>query len=299
MTARGSPGVRDSGTRIVACVGAHGKVPNELAMAVAAGLDPEQPPASWLVPTRALLTLAGFTKKWEKFDVAPAEDLSDAQRAVAASLARRDGLQEVLWGIPRSGRDRRRWLGLTAGGPLEKHVSFDTDGAHHDWPVWRVWRTLYQRGTTQDALPAAIAERLTPDEAFEALLEVDIGAYSIRALAGGGPMPGDVMRRAAEGAGPQAAEWAGRYVDEVLALVAAQSAPELGGELGFKNSLACFIAITKNGGTIEARWNLYVPLHPPDAARTVLERIPLAQREQAIWLKMNQPTSPRRTTTSS
>ena len=284
----GVPWCRGQWDLIVASTGWRARRGDDLAVAVAGALRAEDPPAVWVAPAQAMLALAGFKKRWQPNDVAIVEELSDAQRAVGTSLARRSGVTNLGWGMPRSARDRSRWLGLVPPGPLEKRVSFELDGATRELPLWKVWRTLYELQITTEDLPAAIAERLDADERLEALLEVDIGAYGIRAQAGGAPMPLDVKRRTAEHAGPKAAQWARGHVDEILALVAAKAAPEIG-DLGFKNALACFLAITRNGGTIEPRWNLYVPLGPVDAARAILEKLPPEQREEIVWLRINQP----------
>jgi hypothetical protein len=284
----GAPWCEGQYGRVVVSVASRAGVRPEMAVAIAAGLDPLAPPSTWAAPVSALLTLGGFEARWGRFDVALPEELTDVQRAVATSLARRDGIQ-VGWGLPPSGRDRRRWLGLTPAGPLEKRVKHE----EHAWPLWKVWRVLYEgRRWDSEGLPRSIAEHLDPDETVEALAEVCTDAYLILSSAreaGRHPTATKVIVDAAGQVGPRAARWARAYADEILALVKARSQQELGGVIGMLGNLPCLLAILNTGGTIEPRWFRFVPLQPTEHARLVLEKMPPPQREAAVWERMNEP----------
>jgi hypothetical protein len=269
--------------RLVVAVASRAKVVDEMAAAIASKVENKGPASAWGGVTAALLTLGGFEARWEMNDVALVEELSDVQKVIATGLARRDGVV-VGWGLPQSACVRRRWLGLAPPGPLEKRMTFEKK----DWPLWKVWRTQ-RRLSMKDPLPAVVADRLDPDETLEALAEVDTNAYGIRTLLGGGVLPGDLIVRTAQKAGPRAAMWARAYADQILKLVETQSQPELGGVIGMRAVMECFLAILNNGGTIEPRWLQFVPLGPVEHARLVLEKLPAAQREAAVWERMSQP----------
>ncbi len=270
--------------RLVAAVASRAKVSDRMGRAIATFVDARGPAMPWLVPARALISLGGFDTRWQQDDIALPEDLSDVQRDIAIGLARRDGII-VGHGLPTSGRERRRWLGLTPPGPLEKRIPFEG----RSWPVWKVWGALYERGLTKERLPPLIAERLDPDETFEALVEVQTNGYGLQSTTAVGPPTAALLEDVARKAGPRAADWARSYADEILALVEAESQPELGGSIGMQANLPVFAVILNNGGTIEPRWYRFVPVGPPEQARPVLEKMPPAQREEAVWAKMNQP----------
>ena len=177
-------------------------------------------------------------------------------------------------GVPGSGRDRRRWIGASPAGPLEKRIRFELDGEGHDWPIWKVWRTVQERGLSREELPAAVAKALTPAETLEALAEVSGGAYRIETPTGT-DVSAELIAKVAAGAGPQAAEWARRYADETLALVEASSTPELGGVLGMPGfaPIAVYLALLNAGSAVEPRWYRFVPLVPVPIARIVLEKM--------------------------
>jgi len=276
----GAPWCDGAIDRVVVAVASRAGVVAETAMEIASKVADVGTAASWQKVAEALLALGGFEARWGLNDVALEEELTDVQRAIAVGLARRNGVV-VGHGMPRSARDRRRWLGIDPPGPLEKRVKLDDK----PWPIWKVWRT--QPGSTERPLPPAVAERLDPDETLVALAEVSTNAYSILMLLGGAPLPGDLLIDAAQKATSKSASWARAYADEILALVDAKSGPELGGALGMLASLAVFPAILEKGGTIEPRWYRFLPLH-----RAVLEKMPPLEREAAVWERMKQPHPP-------
>jgi hypothetical protein len=277
----GAPWCEGAIDRVVVAVASRAGVVAEMAVEIASKVTDVGPAAPWQRVAGALLALGGFTEaRWDFNDVALEEELTDVQRAVAMGLARRNGIV-VGYGMPRSARDRRRWLGIDPPGPLEKRVKLDDD----HWPIWKVWRT--QRSSTERRLPPAVAERLDPDETLVALAEVSTNAYSILMSLGGAPLPADILIEAARKATSKSASWARAYADEILALVEAKSGPELGGELGMLANRAVFPAILEHGGTIEPRWFPFLPLH-----RAVLEKMPPLQREAAVWERLKQPHPP-------
>jgi hypothetical protein len=277
--------------RIVAAVGRRAGVGAELAAALAEGLGPEVPAETWKALVPVLLGLAGFTARWAEQDVALPEELTEAQRAVAKVLASRDGIEGVGWGVPRSGRDRRRWIGAAPAGPLEKRVRFELDGNVHDWPIWKVWRTVQERGLSNEELPAPVSSALTPAGTLEALAEVSAGAYRIREIPKGARASAELIARVAAEAGPDAAAWARRYADEILALVEASSTPELGGVLGMPGfaPIAVYLAVLNTGAAVEPRWYRFVPLVPVPIARIVLEKMGPTEREEAVWQRTSAP----------
>jgi hypothetical protein len=277
--------------RIVAAVGQRAGVGAELAGALAEGLGPDVPTRTWNGLAPVLLSLAGFTSRWAEQDVALPEELSEPQKAVARVLASRDGIEGVGWGVPRSGRDRRRWIGAAQPGPLEKRIRFELDGNVHDWPIWKVWRTVQERGLSTEELPAAVARALTPTETLETLAEVSAGAYRIRETPKAARVSAELIVKVAAEAGPQAAEWARRYADETLALVEASSTPELGGVLGMPGfaPIAVYLALLNAGTAVEPRWYRFFSLVPVPIARLVLEKMEATEREEAVWQRVSAP----------
>jgi hypothetical protein len=276
----GAPWCDGAIDRVVVAVASRAGMVAEMAVEIASRVTDVGPAASWQRVAEALLALGGFEARWDFNGVALEEELSDVQRAIATGLARRDGIV-VGHGMPRSARDRRRWLGIDPPGPLEKRVKVDD----HQWPIWKVWRT--QRRSRTRPLPPAVGERLDPDETLVALAEVSTNAYSILTWLGGAPLSDDLFIEAARKTSSASAGWARAYADEILALVEAGSGPELGGVRGMRGSLAVFLAILEHGGTIEPRWYRFLPLH-----RAVLEKMPPQQRDEAVWERMKQPHPP-------
>ena len=258
-----------------------------LAAAVASKLDPEAAPKSWIAATEALLELGGFAKEWPEREVALPEELSETQRTIATGLARRDGIEGIRWGVPRSARDRRRWLGLTPPGALEKRISFSHEGTERQWPVWKVWQTAVGSSDVTN-FPPAVLQALSPDEMLEAYAEVSLGAYMI--TFNKYPPSLDPVLKGASKATPKAAEWARRYGKEVLALLAAKSTPELGGALGFFGADAVYLAILGSGGAIEPWLYDAFPASPSNLAEWVLDKLGPEQGEAVVWHWMNQPS---------
>jgi hypothetical protein len=85
-------------------------------------------------PFKEALAAAGYPPF---SDVTPLPDeLNVRQRAIAEIVARVDGYGLDHYAIPKSAWCRRRWLGIDAGGVLEREVAFD-DGARKRIPLWR------------------------------------------------------------------------------------------------------------------------------------------------------------------
>jgi hypothetical protein len=260
---------------------------SELAVAVASKLDAQAPPKSWVPATEALLELGGFAKQWPEREVALPEELSEAQRGIATGLARREGIEGIRWGVPRSARDRRRWLGLTPPGALEKRIPFQHEGTERQWPVWKVWQTAVGASRVTD-VPQAVLEALSPDETLEAYAEVHLGAYMI-AFNKQRPALEPVFKVAPR-ATPKAAEWARRFSKEVLALLEAKSTPELGGALGFFGADAVYLAILGSGGALEPWLYDAFPASPSYLTEWLLEKLGPEQGEAVVWQWMNQPS---------
>ncbi|HEY3818799.1 MAG TPA: hypothetical protein VGL81_16625 [Polyangiaceae bacterium] len=265
--------------RLVVSIATRLKARAEVALAVAAKLDVASPGESWRVPARALLELGGFTEQWKERDVALPEELSPTQTTIARILALRDAVDGIGWGVPRSGRDRRRWLGLTAPGPLEKRLE-----AQRNWPVWRVWLDRVAQSASADFPPAVVAA-LSADEVLEAYAEVCLGAYGIGFNRR--QPSADAIAAVADKTSPMAAEWARRFAAEVVGLIQAGSVPELGGVLGMPGSAAVYLAILKTGGAIPPDLYAYFPWGEGPLAHDILEMMAPEQREPAIWARMS------------
>ncbi len=287
------PWARGDPDRLVVAIARRLALEIPVARAVAAELDPTAPVPAWQRPTSVLLDLGGFKDHWQIGDVALREDLSADQRFLAEALARKDGLQgwparlPFGWGLPASGRVRRRWLGVTPPGPMEKLIPFEADGARHSWPVWKVWKASYENGQPQEVLPGVVATHLSPDEALEALAEVGMSAYGLAFPRRGDP-PAEAIAQVADRAGPESVDWARRLADEILTLIAEQAVAELGGALGASTEtmVAICLALIRGGARIELKWNGLVPWQPTAVARTILEALPSEQREECVWQRL-------------
>jgi len=87
-----------------------------------------------------------------------------------------------------------------------------------------------------------------------------------------------------------AATWARAYFAELSELLAAESAPELGGSLGIKGMAAVYLALLSRDEPIPTEFYAYLPMSTRSSApaRAVLERLgPSA--EEALWVWMARP----------
>ena len=233
---------------------------------------------------RLLFDLGGFSQQWQQMEVALPEELSSEQQAIARALALQEGLRDLGWGLPPSARDRRRWLGQGAG-PLEKRIDVSIDGKRREWPIWKVWRTLYEQGLSSEDIPAVIGKTLSPDQTVEALAEVGMIGYRIPVVSNGRRPAPATIAEAVRHASPAIAAWARTMADELVTLIENGASPELGGIIGAHNEvrIAVCLSLLRAGTRIEARWTKLVPLRPPEIARPIVETLPAEQREECVW----------------
>jgi hypothetical protein len=231
-----------------------------------------------------LLDLGEFAKQWDEFDIALPEELSKDQREIATALAVQDGLTDLGWGIPPSGRDRRRWLGQSSG-PLERTISLAIKGKKYKGPIWKAWRMLYEQRASSDDVPESIRRALSPDELVEALGEVGMIAYGIVTAKNGRRPSEETIAKAVDAASPSIGTWARSMADEVVRLIEKSCAPELGGIIGAQGEvqIAVSLALLRANSPFEERWTPLVPVLPPDIARRVWDKVSPRQREECLW----------------
>jgi hypothetical protein len=249
------------------------------------------PPTAVERAAYALIVLAGFTERFPEKEIALPEDLTPTQRRAAEALASRDGIRRLGWGLPPSGRDRRRWLGLVPAGPLEKRIRFSSDGAEHEWPVWKVWRASFARDKTVP-IPSAVREALSATELLAAVAEVSgLMAYEIRHAKITSPPEVSEMVNAA---GASAIPWARSFAEEAVPLFARAPVPETGMVASPLSNLqlAVILPMFRAGQPLESWLDPLVPHGPADFARPVLESLDPARREAIAYARLARVANP-------
>lgn len=217
----------------------------------------------------ALLGIGGFTERWSETDIALPGELSEPQREIAQALAQRDGLKGLGWGVPPSARDRRRWLGTSPPGPLEKAVDVPGLGSV---PLWYAWRRLTQPGA--DWPPALIWSALSPVERLDVIVECWLGAYRICEHANRWFYE-QYLDPALEEAGERAVPWAKAKADEVAALYARPGGePERKGDSPpWEVQIVIFDPLIKANIELDPRWDDILPLFDEVYKRLPKERL--------------------------
>ncbi|WP_437288311.1 HEAT repeat domain-containing protein [Sorangium sp. So ce406] len=222
----------------------------------------------------ALLGVAGFTERWGEKDVALPEELSGPQRAIAQALAQRDGLKGLGWGVPPSARDRRRWLGVSPPGPLEKALEVPGVGSV---PLWYGWRKITQ--PEGDWPPALVWGALSPVERLDVIVECWLGGYRICEHANRWFYEQYLGPAVAE-AGERAVPWAKAKADEIAALYARGSEPERKGDAPpYEVQVVVFDPLLNANVELDPRWDDVLPLFDE-----VYSRLP-AERSEPLVLK--------------
>jgi len=259
-----------------------------VAVALLACLEPSCTEAVRSAVGSLALELGAFRDTWERWDVALPEELNDTQRAIAVAMAHVSGIEGLGWGVPRSVRDRRRWMGRAPAGALEKTIAVSTPEGDKSWPVWKVWQVLGTRPGEVD-FPSAIIDALSADERLEAYGEVCSGAYNI--IANRDDPPIEPVLEALSEVTDKAVAWARAYFAEMSELLAAESTPELGGSLGIDGMAPAYLALLARDEPIPTEFHAHLPMSTGDngPARAILERLG-TKAEEALWVWMSQPS---------
>ncbi len=116
---------------------------------------------------RELLSRTGFGQVNARGSILLAEELTEAQRAVAETLARREGLDLFPFAVPSARITRARWLGLEPPSVLEKMVNVELEGKTVSLPLWAARRPLKLSWSA-----ASLTRWLSRRELLEAYAEV-------------------------------------------------------------------------------------------------------------------------------
>lgn len=222
------------------------------------------------------LQVAELPKPASMWAVPEASELSPQARDVAMALCRFPGILNLPTNLPRSVHTRRRWLGLSAPGALEKTIALDG----RQLPLWKAWSDEASR-TNSAEWPAAVLAALTPDEIVEAYGEVLTFAYNIMANRRA-PSIAPVLQ-----ALPQttdgASKWAHRYLDEVGGSYAAEDWTECGNVKAIPGAAAVYLALDARREAIPDVVLPFFPAHDPVVAKYLLEHLSPDVAEKAIW----------------
>lgn len=228
-------------------------------------------PGAWENYAAAVMDESGLKKRFKERDVALPADLSAKERRVAEVLAKRDRIPGIGWGIPASGRVRRRWLGLSEPSPLEKPLK--------GVPLWKVWKDDYAKA--KEGIPDSVRKALSPLELAHATGEMLLGAYNI--LPGMGHPPGlQTVVKLAEDIGAAGADWAERFGREMLPYFDGEMNPENGGtKTPYGIQFLITIPMIRADRNFPPEFAVYAP-RVPALLREFLQRISLEGKEVAI-----------------
>lgn len=205
------------------------------------------------------------------------ETLTPVQRALAELLAYEDDVSpffeapEVrLFCMPETAANRRRWLGLDPGGPIEAPIDTIIDGVERRVPIWYAAQSgLYRSGWRGFLMQLPMRGRL---EVIGALHPPAYGIASPGAMPPG-MSPFDELR-------DEGRDWAPACADRLLALDDPRAAATL------QVRLVVFLALARAQVPIEPRWHAMFPLFAKPVfapvMRECLAAIPVARREAAL-----------------
>jgi hypothetical protein len=220
------------------------------------------------------------------------EDLTPDQRRLAEVLATRSGVRSLSTvAMPYDVQFRRRWLGLDAPGELEKRHAFRTGGTSHDWPLWKIWKTVGDdpaKGKGISALGLSTVQLL---DAY-----IDQSLWSPYSGLQTSPLYDHVKRLGSDGGA-----WARARLDQMASWrvpepqgdgsvrwTIARGKPlgfatfEPTGDLPSKAELALLTAIARAGETIEPAWERLVPFTNSPHVAEIIAAVPAARREAAM-----------------
>ena len=233
----------------------------------------------WERWARAAMEESGLKQRYEKDDVVSVDELSPRERALAERVAKTDGIEGIGWGIPSSGRVRRRWLGVDPPGPLEKLVTHKGRAT----PLWKVWRELYS--DAKDGIPTFVRKQLTPIELAHALGEMLLGSYGILPGMGHPPLLPTIVD-VCEKLGAAGADWAEQFGRELLPYFRGKMTPENGGTITpYGVQFLITIPMLRAGRDFPIEFAVYAPA-PPPFFREFLEKIALVGRERAFLTRI-------------
>lgn len=199
-----------------------------------------------------------------------ASELSAGLRdALLEIVRRRPDLPLFTVAVPAHPDVRRRWLGLSPGGVLERPVSLARDGGAIDVPLWRAYALLDEEHAFGD--DGQVRGLLPVEETLEAFLEIAL--TSGYANGRHDPTPREVVA-----AGVKQAPWAAATLTRFEAEIASGRRIVLTtGE-----ALALLYPLAEAGHVIEPHWTALLPLTAPEPVSIVWNAVPEPAREAAM-----------------
>lgn len=210
-------------------------------------------------------------------------DLSPLQRALLERLGDRD-LPLYQFRVPSSGPCRQRWLGIAAGGVLERDIAFELNGEQRTEPLWRAVVEAHRDGDERSL--RRILDALSLGDRLRAFGEVNaaIGlgsAYWLDQKIFFDCWDAPLLRRLRD----EGKDWAPRFADELLAQAASRDRSKGWWTLTADLRWPVFLALVRAGIPIEPRWDALLPLGAGDLFAPSVEcvrAIPDERRTGAI-----------------
>lgn len=195
--------------------------------------------------------------------IVPAEQLNEEQREVAEELAVRAGVYSSKHALPQKAWVRRRWLGLAAGGALEKRVSFQHEGKRVRKPLWQALsvRSAGTAGMTRPlASPAELAKGMSLTKRLEVYGDLQHEPYGF--AAGSRSYESWVSL---DEIGSSGKAWARRTADRWVMLWSHEALSTERGWFSSDFRLLLCLTLARTGARIRPEWDFLVP---------VLKRLP-------------------------
>lgn len=213
-----------------------------------------------------------------------ASSLAPVHCALAMLVANRPGIELSRFAIPSTSWGRRRWLGLTPSGAIEREVDFTVRGTARRAPLWRALVELELAGDDGDEGSEAEAQRLVAELAPPDWVAVKADLL-LEVYGTSGPSDGDFdPARVPADVGP----WAAAMAERLTELFAPGApASERGGhsEPPYPLPALVFLGLVRGGVAVEPRWDWLCPVwggaHEA-ASDECLAAMPAARRDAAI-----------------
>ncbi|MEJ7598875.1 MAG: hypothetical protein WKG01_13285 [Kofleriaceae bacterium] len=209
-----------------------------------------------------------------------AETLTPAQRAAVELITELDlytNNNDVDHWMPRLRADRRRWLGIDPPGPLEKKYTFTLAGKKRREPGWRALKLLQEAESAEDndgkELVAAWLKTVPVVERLAMWGVVNLAWPEVWGLDDSDFFDASDSKLVKQ-IGPDAANWAKTYADELLASIAAGTAQST-------VPVVPFLALVRSKVPIEPRWDPLLSLEGGFAA-TFIKALPAERRGPAV-----------------
>jgi hypothetical protein len=213
-----------------------------------------------------------------------AESLDEGRRGVVAALSRRDydDLSFVMFGLPPSASDRRRWLALDPPTALERAI--DVDG--QTVPLWQHLYALRWNASSpsRTAMLADIAAHTTGADRVEVIALVLEGAYALAGLL----RIDDLYEALREGEPGAITAWARERLAGFLVSLqdAARRSP-------VATALVWAVArMLPPGSVLPSEYDQFVRIAEPTATRDVLEHLPIDRRDAVVLAYVRQAAAP-------